>query len=299
MKNLLHRILETKKDDIQRARTARPLKELQRRIRDIEKPLAFRPALTSKGFGIIAEIKKKSPSRSDMRPENVEEAPEVYRENDWVKAVSILTDWTYFGMTVEEMERLKPQIKKPILRKDFIFDEYQIWEARAFGADAILLMACIPVSKRQLKVLFDLASELGIEVLFEVHSQKELRRVPDKARIIGINSRKFMTSQQDWRYFLSRWSSRLSRIVGIRDLSTDIELFHKLIGVLPKGVIKVAESGVTPSSIAGIRNLNFDCALIGTALLQSPGGVRNALNQFVKALEVAEDVLQAPAAVHV
>src|SRR5438094_10398041 len=107
------------------------------------KPLSFCHVLASGGFGIIAEIKKKSPSMGKMKPANVAQAPEVYKESAVVKAVSILTDSAYFGMAIEDLDRLKRQIGKPVLRKDFIFDEYQVFEARAAGADAILLMASV------------------------------------------------------------------------------------------------------------------------------------------------------------
>src|SRR5437764_694024 len=95
---LLQQILRDTREDVAKAKVARPLKDLQRKIKSIPKPLGFRQALTSSGFGVIAEIKRKSPSMADMNPASVDEAPEAYKENDFVKAVSILTDWKYFGM---------------------------------------------------------------------------------------------------------------------------------------------------------------------------------------------------------
>ncbi len=135
---LLEQILQDKKEEIEKARAARSISELQQRIKSSPRPLGFQRVLARDGFGIIAEIKRKSPSMGDMIAANVEQAPEAYKQSSIVKAVSILTDGKYFGMTIADLERLKGQIGKPVLRKDFICDEYQVWEARAFGADAIL-----------------------------------------------------------------------------------------------------------------------------------------------------------------
>lgn len=283
---LLQQILTDKRADVETAKAARPLNELQKRIKDAPKPAGFREALTRDGFGIIAEIKKKSPSMSNMIPANVEEAAAAYKESQIVKAVSVLTDWKYFGMTIEDLEGLKRRIGKPVLRKDFIFDEYQVWEARAFGADAILLMASV-LDKDSLRRLFELASELGMDVLFECHSMEEVAMIPQKAQIYGINSRKFKTSHNSFRYLASRLVGKLklSESIGARDFSTDLDLFKALIEHLPKSAIKVAESGLTPSGICQVRDLGFDCALIGTALLKSPIGVRATLDLFAQALE--------------
>ena len=291
MSNLLTRILANKRDDVARAKAERPLQELIRKIKDTPKPRSFKTALTTPDFGIIAEIKKKSPSRADMNPVNVQDAPEAYRDCKIVKAVSILTDWAFFGMTVTDLQNLKGIVQKPVLRKDFIFDEYQVYEARAFGADAILLMACLPVSRRQLRTLFDLASELGMDVLCEVHSVAELRRAPDKATIYGVNSRQFQTSEGSVRYRASRILGSFSRFWSAparADLSTDLSVFERLIRELPKGCVKVAESGLSPSRIQDIRSLGFDSALIGTSLLQDSSGVRHALNEFAHALGQAQ-----------
>ena len=283
---LLQQILRDKREEVETTKAIRPSKDLQKRIRDTPKPLGFRQALLKGGFGIIAEIKKKSPSMSGMIPANVEEAPGAYRASELVRAISVLTDGKYFGMTIEDLERIKRETGKPVLRKDFIFDEYQVLEARAFGADAILLMASV-LQKRQLRRLFELASELGMDVLFECHSKEEIDLIPQKAQIYGLNSRKFKTSQSSLRYQISRWVGKLKLFenFGVRDFSTDLGIFRELIGELPKSVVKVAESGVQPGGISEIRNLGFDCALIGTAFLKSPAGVRGTLDLFRNALE--------------
>jgi indole-3-glycerol phosphate synthase len=210
----------------------------------------------------------------------------VYRETPLVKAVSILTDWNYFGMRIEDLQRLKREVGKPVLRKDFMIDEYQVWEARAFGADAILLMACV-LNQEQLRRLSELAIHLGMDVLFECHSAGEIGMIPPTARIYGINSREFKTGRKSFRYRASRLIGKLKLFerFGMRDLSTDLAVFRQLIDALPQSAIKVAESGLKPSGIAGVRDLGFDCALIGTALLKSPLGVRRTLEMFGSALD--------------
>src|SRR5947209_1277373 len=261
---LLQQILQDKRNELERTKATCSSKDLQKRIRSMPKPLGFRRALASGGFGIVAEVKRKSPSMSEMIPANVEEAPEAYEESALVKAISVLTDEKYFGMTIKDLERIKMRNRKPVLRKDFIFDEYQVLEARAYGADAILLMASV-LQKRPLRRLFELATDLGMDVLFECHSKAEIETIPKAAQIYGLNSRKFKTSQNSLRYQISRWIGKLKFFeqFGVRDFSTDLDIFRDLIGELPKSVVKVAESGVQPKGIADIRNLGFDCALIG------------------------------------
>ena len=283
--SFLTHVQKEKRDEIEKARAALPLKELRARIKDTPKPLGFRSALTSGGFGIIAEIKKQSPSMGPMRSENVEEAPRVYKESAIIKAVSILTDWTHFRMTIQELERLKKEIGKPVLRKDFIIDEYQVVEARAYGADAILLMASLH-GKKRLRRLFEIASELGLDVLFECHSTEEIDILPQRAEIVGINSRQFRSGTMSTSRLLGKLLGAIGMRSGMRDLSTDLSAFRDLVHQLPRSVVRVAESGVTPGSISEIRELGFHCALIGTAFLTSPAGVRDTLEAFQKALEI-------------
>jgi len=282
---LLEQIVRDKRGELDKTKAARPLKDLQARIKALPKPIGFGEALKKDGFGIIAEIKKKSPSMSEMIPANIDEAAGAYRDSRIVKAVSILTDWKYFGMAIEDLQRLKGEIGKPVLRKDFMLDEYQVWEARAFGADAILLMACV-LNTDEMRRLSDLAMQLGMDVLFECHSTTEIAMIPPTAQIYGINSREFKTGRTSFRYRASRMIGKLKLFghFGMRDFSTDLAVFEQLIGALPKPAIKVAESGLKPTGIAGVRNIGFDCALIGTALLKSPQGVRRTLELFSDAL---------------
>src|SRR5262245_3465918 len=188
-------------------------------LRDAPPVLSVIGALRN-GFGLIAEIKRKSPSGGDMRQENVLAAPEAYAQSNTVKAVSVLTNTADFGMAIEELQRVRGLVPKPVLRKDFIFDEYQVYEARAFGADALLLMVNV-LEREKMRRLSELSRELGMEVLFEAHTKEEIESIPEGALLYGINSRKFMAS-----------AKRFSTDGKGHDLSVELETFS-LIGHVP------------------------------------------------------------------
>jgi indole-3-glycerol phosphate synthase len=206
-----------------------------------------------------------------MRPENVQAAPAAYAASPAVKAVSVLTNTVDFGMSIEELQRVRQIVNKPVLRKDFIFDEYQIYEARAFGADALLLMVNV-LDRARLKQLFELSRELGMDVLFEAHTKEEIEAIPQGAILYGINSRKFKATTQVYE------GSRKGP-----DLTVEFDTFS-LVRDLPKGAIKIAESGVGPTEVENVRKLGYDAVLVGTSLLKSPQGIGPMLAQFERAL---------------
>jgi indole-3-glycerol phosphate synthase len=196
-------------------------------------------------------------------------------------------------MSIDQLSRIKPLVRKPILRKDFILKEYQVYEARAFGADAILLMANV-LNRDSLKRLFDLAQELEIDVLFEVHEEEEIDKIPEGAKICGVNSRKFMATKRWWLARAMHWA-HLSALSKAPDPSVELQTFS-LIKSLPDGVIKVAESGVRASKAGFIREKGYDAILVGTSLLKNPDGIENALSEFEHALQPSQDALS-PSAV--
>jgi indole-3-glycerol phosphate synthase len=165
----LRPIIEAVKAEITASKQARPVKELKARIRDLS-PLSGRFSEALKGkFGLIAEIKEKSPSAGLMKPENVKDAYTCYEKSSLVRAVSVLTNKVHFGMSIDRLQDARNRFSKPILRKDFIVDEYQIYEARAYGADAILLMGNV-LDSGKLFNFWQTAKGLGLEVLFEAHT---------------------------------------------------------------------------------------------------------------------------------
>lgn len=276
----LDEILPATEAQIDAAKAERSIGDLKRMIRDAPEVNSFAAAL-SNGPGMIAEIKRQSPSAGVMNAENVERAPAVYAKSPVVKAVSVLTNKSHFGMSVDELSRIRPLVRKPILRKDFIIKDYQVYEARAFHADAILLMARL-LSKSQLEKLHDLASELKLDVLFEVHNREEISQIPERARIYGVNSRNFMDKERlatsEFRHSLG-----LSQSGKGSDPSVDLSTFS-LVNDLPKGCIRVAESGVKPNKVTAVLKMGYDAVLVGTSLLKGPESIEITLGAFEQAI---------------
>lgn len=269
MKTVLETILEDVREAVAADKLHRPPADIRRRVADAPPVRDFHGALAA-SFGLIAEVKECSPSVGPMRPENVREAASAYAESPIVRAVSVLTNGRHFGMSIERLEAIRKEVPQPVLRKDFLVEEYQVREARAYGADAVLLMANVLDSAR-LSGFYDLALELGMEAIFEIHTPEEIQTLPPRARIIGINSRKFQS---------------VSGFVGAsgsssKDFSLDLGVFD-LADELPASALKVAESGISPSTLEGVRG-KFQAALVGTSLLRDPRGLRVCLREFEEA----------------
>ena len=268
---ILDRILPDVRRELDEARAAVPLEDIIRRAAAAKPPRDFAGALTADGFGLIAEWKHRSPSMGEMRAKNVMDAAAAYESSPVVRAVSVLTNTTHFGGTTGDLARIAAASTKPVLRKDFILDPYQIYAARAAGADAVLLMANV-LSAERMAELHELVLELGMESLFEVHEKQEIDLLPANARVVGINSRKFKSREG----LVAHGQSREE------DFTLDFGAFE-LAQNLPAGCVRVAESGVTPATVAPLAR-HFDAALVGTSLLRDPRGVEAALGEFAAAL---------------
>jgi indole-3-glycerol phosphate synthase len=265
-------------EQTERAKVERPLSELRARIKDAPNLISFADAISG-GLCLIGEIKQASPSMGAMKKENVERAAEVYRASPAVKAISVLTH-PDFGpeMNLQRLQKVKIETQKPVLRKDFITDEYEIYEARASGADAILLMANL-LGKRQLARLHEVACELKMDVLFETHTADEIAKAPEGTRIYGINCRSFDSKANTFAVsrLLGRWFG--SR----RDLTIDYSRFE-YIRELPGRSLKVAESGINPDRVAEVRQAGFNAILAGTSFLIGPAPIEEVLGQFERAI---------------
>ncbi len=272
---ILDRILADVQEEISEAKRLLSEADIRGMIADAP-PVRSLPEALGKNFGLIAEIKAASPSVGAMRAENVAEAPSAYEESSVVRALSILTNSRHFGGRMQRLQEIRARVSKPVLRKDFIVSEYQIREARAFGADAILLMASV-LDAARLKGFHELALELGMEALFEVHDEQEVAALPKSAVIVGINSRRFKAPVE---------SSGFAAVDGAgsseKDFSIRLDTFD-LVDRLPAGTIRVAESGLDVGTIATVRE-RFHAALVGTSLLRDPSGVRVGLAAFEEAL---------------
>jgi indole-3-glycerol phosphate synthase len=266
MKTFLDDILADVRAELDSTKARRPLAEIRRMVSDAPTIRPF-PAALSERFGLIAEIKERSPSVGPMRSQNVAEAASAYEESSVVVAISVLTNQTHFGMSVERLAAVRTTSSKPVLRKDFIVEEYQVREARAFGADAILLMANV-LDPARLAGFYDLARELGMEALFEVHTEEEISALPRDARVVGINSRKFKANSG---FVGKQGSSQM-------DFSLDFSAFE-LAEKLPAGTLRVAESGLSPQLVIQVSE-RFHSALVGTSLLRDPRGIRASVEEF-------------------
>jgi len=222
-------------------------------------PLSLKEALVEKGStGIIAEFKRQSPSKGIINATStIQEVTEGYL-NANVAAQSILTDTRYFGGTMVDLMTARTlNSVRPILRKDFVVDAFQIVEAKAIGSDAVLLIAAC-LTKEELKNYGKLATELGLSVLYEVHSQEELDKISDlDGKIIGINNR------------------------NLKTFEVDLEHSIALAAQIPDSCVKVSESGISnPRIISGLKEYGFQGFLIGENFMKTDNPGR-ACRQFI------------------
>jgi indole-3-glycerol phosphate synthase len=242
---ILDDIVSHKKQELERRKEAVPLAGLKEGRVLIENPRAFREALTEcKDVALIAEIKEASPSagliRRDVDPVEIGRLYEGFG----AAAISVLTDERFFHGSLANMKQVKEAVSIPVLRKDFIIDKYQVYESRALGADAVLLIVAV-LSDDELRASLSLCRELGLEALVEVHTESERdRALAAGAEVIGINNRDLSTFAVD--------------------LSTTI----RLVSGIPEGITCVSESGIkTRDDVARLREAGVDALLVGTALM--------------------------------
>lgn len=256
--NILQKIAANKRIEIESMGKTFPKEELQEMAYNINRsPLSMRDAILNKEIAIIAEHKRRSPSKGEISPmSNVYEIAKMYAENG-AAAMSVLTDTPYFGGSLTDLSVARVATPGlPLLRKEFVIDEYQIIQARVYGADAVLLIASL-LSAKELASLNDCAHELHLQTLVEVHSLEEVSKVPVDADMVGVNNR------------------------DLTSFSTDIENSARVVEHLPHGIVKIAESGIkSPHDLLRLKSIGFDGFLIGEALMSTPNpGV--TLNRFL------------------
>ena len=243
---ILDKIIETKKEEVEQLKKKTTISALEQTIAGLEPCRNIRQALSSEDCNIIAEVKCASPSRgrliADFDPVRI---AGVYEQNG-AAAISVLTDEKYFAGYKNYLTQIRQKVKLPLLRKDFIIDPLQIYETRAIGADAILLI--VHVLGKKLSEFILLSKELGLNSLVEVHTEEELDlALAADAEIIGINNRNLDT------------------------FVTDIETSRKLRARIPEGFIVVAESGImSRADIDILMQANIHAFLIGEALITAP-----------------------------
>jgi indole-3-glycerol phosphate synthase len=194
MMDILETIIANKRKEVAAQKEATPLNTLiELNVRQFERPVSsMRKALANSSSGIIAEFKRKSPSKGWIFPDaKVEDIVPAY-ESGGASACSILTDTVFFGGTFSDIERARELVRLPLLRKDFMVDEYQIYQARAMGADAILLIASVLTPEECLRFARK-AHELNMGVLLEIHNEDELKCLNPKIDMLGVNNRNLGT----------------------------------------------------------------------------------------------------------
>lgn len=253
--DILLRIFDHKKQEVAAARSAVPRQELLQRIADLEdRPRGFVPALRaaeeSGWIPVIAEVKKGSPSRGVIRADFDPIAIAESYEKSGASAISVLTDEQFFLGHLSYLALIREQVRLPLLRKDFIFDPYQVYEARAAGADAILLIAAM-LDLPRLRDLADLARELSLDVLLEVHDERELETALQvNVELLGINNR------------------------SLRTFVTDIATTERLAKLVPGDRMIISESGITTrADILRLVGAGAHGFLIGESLMreEDPG----------------------------
>ncbi len=245
--NTLEKIIAYKQQEVDDRKKLYPIELLKKQLYFDAKPVSLKKyVLDPEKSGIIAEFKRKSPSEGVINEHaNVEETTIGYMQAG-SSALSVLTDGPSFGGSLEDLRTARKFNFCPILRKDFMVDAYQVYEAKAHGADAILLIAAA-ITKEKVLTLAELAHELNMEVLLEVHNKEEIdSHYGTYADLVGVNSR------------------------DLKSFETYLNALEELITLLPADVVKIAESGIKqPSDVLRMREIGYDGFLIGTTFMKN------------------------------
>ncbi len=250
--SVLEGILQSTREELEQRKRNVPQRLLEDRppgagsARGGGSPRGFRAALTRPGIAVVAEFKRRSPSAGTLREKaDLRELVGAY-ERGGASALSVLTEEPNFGGSLEDLRAARGLCELPLLRKDFIVDEYQLLEAQAAGADAVLLIVAA-LEPEQLRSLRGAALALGLEVLVEVHDRGELdNALGAGARLIGINNR------------------------DLRDFSVDVGRTTQLMGAIPEGVSVVSESGIASAEqLRDLEAIGVDAVLVGESLMRS------------------------------
>ncbi|NMH26811.1 indole-3-glycerol phosphate synthase TrpC [Flavobacterium silvaticum] len=244
--NILEKIAYYKRIEVERTKKLIPVSYFEASPLFDRKCVSLAASLRSHTTGIIAEHKRRSPSRTLAQSTNwIDEIVADYQEAG-AAGMSILTDGKFFGGSTDDLQIARSVTDLPILRKEFIIDEYQILQSKAIGADAILLIAAL-LSPEKIQSFTKLAVSLGLEILLEVHDSEELEKsVCPGIGLIGVNNR------------------------NLKTMEIDLETSFSLVGGIPKSVVKISESGIkTADEIKRLKQAGFDGFLIGDQFMTS------------------------------
>lgn len=257
---ILDKIIADKRIEVAQRKAATSIDDLEKAPDFGRTCLSLKQRLLSSASGIISEFKRKSPSLGWIHEHaDVVQVTEGYSRAG-ASGISILTDFPYFGGTPQDLMAARPQVTCPILRKDFVIDEYQLFEAKAMGADVVLLIAAALTVKEALE-LARRAQELGLEVLLEVHNAEELGHANDHVDMLGVNNRNLKTFEQS------------------------IQTSFELATLIPDRFVKVSESGISKlETVKQLREVGYKGFLMGENFMKE-NDPAEALKRFIDGLK--------------
>ena len=258
--DILEKIIVDKRREVELKKSIIPISQLENSVLFNSRTHSLSKLLQNSFSGIIAEHKRKSPSKQTINSSfTVEEVVKGY-QNAGVCGISVLTDMKYFGGSLDDWFLARASVTIPLLRKEFIIDEYQLIEAKAHGADVILLIAAV-LTRQEIKYLSEFAQSLGLEVLLEVHNEEELQKaIMPSLNMIGVNNR------------------------NLKTFEVSLSYSKELANVIPNEFVKISESGI--SNVAAVQELQqfgYQGFLIGENFMKTDNA-GFAASEFIKQL---------------
>ena len=258
--NILDKIVADKRTEVDLRKSLIPIKQLENSVLFERNAISLTNKLQQSQSGIIAEHKRRSPSKLVINQNlNVFDVAKGY-EDAGVCGMSVLTDGKYFGGSLDDLLTARASCDLPLLRKEFIIDEYQLLEAKAYGADVILLIAAI-LTREEIKQFSEFAKRINLEVLLEVHNEEELlKSIMPSLDMLGVNNR------------------------NLKNFAVSLETSKKLSALIPNDFVKVSESGIsTIEAIKELQPYGYKGFLIGENFMKTANAGESA-KQFIKAL---------------
>lgn len=261
MVDILSEIIAHKREEVAGQKERISFAELEKRLA-VATDISFysmKAALENSQSGIIAEFKRRSPSKGWLfQTADISEVTTAY-ESAGASVLSVLTDEKYFGGTMEDLRKAVAGVKIPVMRKEFIVDEYQLFEAKLSGASAVLLIAAA-ITKEECRRFTELADQLGLEVLLELHDESEVDHIGPLNRLVGINNR------------------------NLGSFVTDLQKSFRMIDLLPKEAVWISESGISdPGTVRELREAGYRGFLIGEYFMKS-GQPGQCLEEFIDSI---------------
>lgn len=260
MTNILDKIVANKRKEVALQKQQVSIDQLISEIKDTTNRYSFKESLANSSTGIISEFKRKSPSKGWISEQaTIDNVIPSYSKNG-ASAISILTDTDFFGGSFDDFTLARTLTTTPLLRKDFMVDEYQFYQAKILGANAILLIAA-SLSVAETKQFASIAKELGMDVLLEIHNEKELGHINEYVDVVGVNNR------------------------DLTSFTTNVQASFDLADRIPSEFIKISESGISQAqTVKDLRTVGYQGFLMGENFMKTPNPGQ-ALQQFIKEVE--------------